>query len=236
VSAEADFLREEGYSDEEIAEALGTATVPRAAVRGPWTRESVLEAVRAWASEHGRPPTSAEWRNTSPHRPSAYQASRACGCPWGEIIVAAGFPRPKGSPKAGEERAPDEPSRIHSAPISGPGARHRRDFGDIPRPDSSPELLRVIEDITGSDEGTVGRDALPAADTRHLVMSRGGKVLRLAEAMLRLQGGDWRKASSSLRRTYVGLSERVMDALELVEDDEALIRGARQLERIERAS
>jgi hypothetical protein len=69
-----------------------------AAVR--WPVATVVTRLRAWAEEHGRPPTLEEWRRASARHPSAATVRRLFGT-WNAALVAAGFePRRPGVPVA----------------------------------------------------------------------------------------------------------------------------------------
>lgn len=68
-----------------------------------WTRERIIDAIRAWAAQHGRPPSSSEWIRASaspgihPARTNVYQSSNGWNAPfryWADAVEAAGFPRP----------------------------------------------------------------------------------------------------------------------------------------------
>lgn len=70
----------------------------------PWTREQIIDAIRQWAAEHGRPPTTKDWHSWSPDRPT-HDVVRSRYGTWGAAIVAAGYPRPKpGTPPRRQER------------------------------------------------------------------------------------------------------------------------------------
>lgn len=65
-----------------------------------WTRDTIVAAIQAWASEHGRPPRASDWMRAAPGRPvsatvyshGAYVAPFAS---WADAIEAAGFTRPE---------------------------------------------------------------------------------------------------------------------------------------------
>lgn len=67
-----------------------------------WTRDAVIDAVRRFAAQHGRPPRSEEWiradqKNGYPPRSAVYRAKRHSSSPfakWADAIEEAGFPRP----------------------------------------------------------------------------------------------------------------------------------------------
>lgn len=71
----------------------GGAGPSPAPARTTWTRERCIEALRAWAAEHGRTPTSADWA-TSGAVPTRQTIANAFGS-WGATIAAAGF-EPRG--------------------------------------------------------------------------------------------------------------------------------------------
>jgi hypothetical protein len=56
-----------------------------------WDRVAIVGALRAWAAEHGRPPSSADWRGADPtgRRPATYRVQREFGT-WGAALDAAG--------------------------------------------------------------------------------------------------------------------------------------------------
>jgi hypothetical protein len=66
-----------------------------------WTRETVVDAIRRWAtSHHGNPPTATDWLhadplNGYPHASSVYSVPSAPFRKWADAIEAAGFPRPR---------------------------------------------------------------------------------------------------------------------------------------------
>jgi hypothetical protein len=55
-----------------------------------WPKRRVLARLRAWAQEHGRPPTLEEWRRAGESHPSAATVRRLFGT-WNAALVAAGF-------------------------------------------------------------------------------------------------------------------------------------------------
>jgi hypothetical protein len=57
-----------------------------------WSRERILDALRAWAQAHGRPPRPSEWRQGDPNgeRPSAQVVVRRFGS-WALALDAAGL-------------------------------------------------------------------------------------------------------------------------------------------------
>lgn len=60
-----------------------------------WPRERCIAAIKEWAQENGRPPTSTEWMKKDPEkrRPTASTVANECGS-WGDAIEDAGYPRP----------------------------------------------------------------------------------------------------------------------------------------------
>lgn len=76
------------------------------AERKVWNRESVIDAIQAWALEHGEPPKVVDWRGAEgsvPRQaskwPSANAVFRECGS-WKDAMAAAGFtPRAAGRPR-----------------------------------------------------------------------------------------------------------------------------------------
>src|SRR5262245_33743200 len=68
----------------------------RADPKPVWTRETIVEAIRAWNTCHGALPTTTDWQRTGPGRPTAHVVQRRFGT-WNHAIRAAGF-RPRRSP------------------------------------------------------------------------------------------------------------------------------------------
>lgn len=81
-----------------------------------WTRDAIVDAVRRFACEYGRPPYTTDWLRADPGR--GYPAASTCysgpngrnpSAPfvrWADAIEAAGFPRPRvgGFPRTEETR------------------------------------------------------------------------------------------------------------------------------------
>jgi Homing endonuclease associated repeat len=55
-----------------------------------WPTSTVIARLRAWAEEHGRPPTLEEWRRAGERNPSSATVRRIFGT-WNAALVAAGF-------------------------------------------------------------------------------------------------------------------------------------------------
>lgn len=53
-----------------------------------WTRERILEAMRAWKQQHGRLPTADEWKTAAQSRPGQSTVIRHFGS-WSAGIAAA---------------------------------------------------------------------------------------------------------------------------------------------------
>ena len=60
------------------------------AIPATWPRSRILEACKAWAGEHGKPPTAKEWRASTPHHPSHTQVALVFNS-WNAMIKEAGF-------------------------------------------------------------------------------------------------------------------------------------------------
>lgn len=86
-----------------------------------WTRETGIAAIRAFAAEHGRPPSSNDLRGLA-----IACSQRADMPPWAALVEAAGFPRPTLATRyrkplgAGEPGETPTPSRGPDAPDAGP--------------------------------------------------------------------------------------------------------------------
>lgn len=83
-----------------------------------WGRDEIIEAIRRFAAEHGRPPTTTDWkvpkseRGDYPHATLIYRTRSHPSRPfelWSDAIVAAGFPRPhRSGPRPGQRKPPTE--------------------------------------------------------------------------------------------------------------------------------
>jgi DNA-binding CsgD family transcriptional regulator len=55
-----------------------------------WTPETIRDAMRRWAEEHGRQPHAGDWVGASEHHPPSSTVIRECGS-WDQAIRDAGF-------------------------------------------------------------------------------------------------------------------------------------------------
>ncbi len=78
-----------GSSAPKLCATCAAANAPK-----EWTREKIIAAIQRWANEHGRPPTSTDWRRVSSdsYWPNAGTVVQTLG--WANAVEAAGFPRP----------------------------------------------------------------------------------------------------------------------------------------------
>lgn len=81
------------------ADAIEAAGFPRPrsgwyARKEDWTKEKIVDSIKAWADEHGRPPGTRDWRRAGDDHLSSTGVAYHFGS-WGNAIEAAGFPRPK---------------------------------------------------------------------------------------------------------------------------------------------
>ena len=60
------------------------------AIPATWPRSRILEACQTWANVHGKPPTAAEWRASTPHHPSHTQVALVFDN-WNTMLKEAGF-------------------------------------------------------------------------------------------------------------------------------------------------
>lgn len=83
-----------------------------------WTREKIIEAIQRWTREHGKAPTSTQWKHRGEYWPSATaiysHPESAIFSSWNEALRAAGVKlnRPKGSPGPGRHWWPREEARV----------------------------------------------------------------------------------------------------------------------------
>lgn len=64
-----------------------------------WTKEKIIQAIQAWANQHGRPPLASDWARaqtgTHPAASTVHQGTRrGYFDKWADAIEAAGYPRP----------------------------------------------------------------------------------------------------------------------------------------------
>jgi transposase len=55
-----------------------------------WTPEAIVEALQAWAAEHGHPPFARDWDLAGDDHPSETTVHNECGC-WNAALRLAGF-------------------------------------------------------------------------------------------------------------------------------------------------
>lgn len=58
--------------------------------RRSWSKEEIIAAMQEWAAEYGEPPTTTDWRKSSPQHPTAVTVHTLFGS-WSAAIEAAGF-------------------------------------------------------------------------------------------------------------------------------------------------
>lgn len=168
TTAELRAYGEELPSPETIARYLGSLDALRAelGLRAPprraprewlppvnqrWDRERIVAAIEAFAAEHGRPPTSKDWKRTGDGHPDWGAVARHFGS-FGAALAAAGF-TPRRIPWSREEAI---------AAI----AAHLREHGELPRagdwreldPSGARPALHNIQRLFGTWD-----DALEAA-------------------------------------------------------------------------
>jgi transcriptional regulator with XRE-family HTH domain len=124
-----------------------------------WQPETILVAIRAFAEEHGRPPTSTEWLGFKGHNP-AYpyfsDVQREFG-KWAEAIERAGFPRPQQGNKTARTK------KILDALLDALVRHH-------PDPVGADELA----DDVGLCEHTVRQRLRELRESKHVVRTGGG--------------------------------------------------------------
>lgn len=64
---------------------------PTPTARSPWTATSIVDALRAWAAQHGRTPTQMDWHLAAEGRPTTKVVIARMGS-WSAAIAAAGLP------------------------------------------------------------------------------------------------------------------------------------------------
>lgn len=134
--------------------ALEVAGVPRPLQP---TVDQILDAIRAFAAEHGRPPLAREW--TGPG--SAQLVANRCGS-WAQALEAAGFPRPAPRPKPVSTRTRWTAETALQALRSFEQANGRRPSEEFARPQQHGIPSRsVLVRIFGSVEEVYGRLGWP---------------------------------------------------------------------------
>lgn len=106
-----------------------------------------------------------------------------------------------------------------------------RDGREMPVPD-----MRLVETLESFELDSHALERLQvdpvngkaAPSLARVTLSRGAKILRLAEAMARLQGHDWLLLTEGQRAQWTKLAERAVEALELVERDEVALAEQRR--------
>jgi hypothetical protein len=131
--------------------------------RGYWTRERIIEAIKAWAREHGEPPGYNDWeRGGSLDHPVSVTVAKKCGS-WSGAIREAGFeprtpahrvphrdaaepeptqpPEPEPEPEPAADREPIAPP-----PLPAPRDPDKVDVFDLLGSVVTPELIAWHED------------------------------------------------------------------------------------------
>lgn len=185
-----------------------------------WTRQNALAAILAFAEREGRTPSSRDF-DSGHGLPTMGPVRRLFGGTTG-AAEAAGLaparrrahprrprtwvssPRPAVPPRPEPEPEPLEPLDLPTARGPLRALAFRDDSGEL-------------EDEIGSG----GANARPGPVLARVTLSRGAKILRLAQAMCRLRGGHWWDQTTDQRRAFVRLATFSVEALEAVEADEA---------------
>lgn len=115
VSAEEAAARSREWA-KTIASELSSTESVRMLVLKPgrlvWTQQEILQAIRDFNAEHGRPPKSTEWQVPGDH-PNTRTVSRQFGS-WKNAIEAAGFARSNRGRPSGVTRQYFEPKKALS--------------------------------------------------------------------------------------------------------------------------
>lgn len=255
---QAEALRDDGYSEDEIEEQLGarpelphvdwTGAMPRGPRSSASARRAVerfrplvLQAIRDWAASHdGQPPSSLMWSSTGDGaHPSYTQVIAICGS-WPDAIEEA-LPGTVVARRRSRGDVETDGARVHSPSMSGPQRRDPdREFHTdagrrLLRPDDDSEegrsLLSLLDQF---DEDEAEIEAMlagmpgngrPAIDSKSVILSRGAKIKRVAEAIARLRGLQWWKLELEQKKGFVKLAALTLDALELVESDQARMKA-----------
>jgi hypothetical protein len=86
-----------------------------------WTDDEMLDALRAYGREHGRAPTSIEWKTAEDSHPSAHTIGKRFGS-WANAVERAGFARPtQGRTVADGQAVPI----VWTVKVPGTGLRYR---------------------------------------------------------------------------------------------------------------
>lgn len=99
--------------------------------------------------------------------------------------------------------------------------------------DPQPRLLDVLEEFRVEEEeremalASSGKNSRPAPELRRVTLSRGGKILRIAQAMAKLRGHAWWMLTEEQRDGYTRLATFAVEALEAVEEDEVALRRSK---------
>lgn len=90
-------------------------------IAASWTRERIIDRIKAWAAQHGGPPASTDWHGpTTEDRPNfqlvarVFRGDGTLGRGWGNAIEAAGFPRPTKGSRSAAKTGPAAPPRESS--------------------------------------------------------------------------------------------------------------------------
>lgn len=127
--------------------------VVRTSGRPPtWTRELILAAVRSWAAEHGKPPSSSQWQKQHPGYPT-YTACMKHFMGWRDMIEAAGldYSFVNAQPRRAYERSPEKQGKSPPLAAVPPPAGESVPAGTtaVPERDQSlVELAQRVSDLT----------------------------------------------------------------------------------------
>jgi hypothetical protein len=114
------------------------------------------------------------------------------------------------------------PAKVHGGPL-------RRPLSDESEARLRLQIASVEETVRLERElATDPRNTKKAPAARPLGMSRGAKLLRLAQAMALLRGCAWWEQPVEKKRQFVTLAGFALDALELVELDEDALKKRRK--------
>lgn len=131
-----------------------------------WTCEAVIAALQADAVRLGRPPKLNEWRNASPHHPSATTVRDRFGS-WNHALTAAGLPTRKIGMPTVWDRGRVKQAIYHAAyklkrvPTAADMKRLSRMF-----PAEFPSVATVIYHMGSWNEGLIAVGYVPHRRTR----------------------------------------------------------------------